>query len=688
MGERATAVKRLADLGKANDLVLIRRAAQDPAPAVRSEAAAALGRRREQGAVDLLAELLRDPDEAVQASAARALAEIGGQKARAYLVVRYGQSGRSLRRAIVQALRAAGGTPPAAEAMVSAESAALWDHFVKTLEQGSPAQRISAAGEIGKSGRPEAIAQLLALAQQATPLLASAAVRALAESGDPSAAGRLAPLLSENEPELRAAVCDALGRLGDLDSAPRLEAIAIEGSSASAFATAALIALPRRPETDRLLCEVVARGGPLEVLAAAREMRSRGGCPIERLAQTLAAALGPPGKAKRPEASRRPGFDLPRTESALQAIAALGPSASPALPRVLRLLEDPDPRLRLAAVAAAAQLRDRKGGPPIRTAFEAQLETVNDLRAKWVADRLPREYAPGFRPGDQDGSEREAAKLRNLASRVRERNAAAPPAGPSGGKAAATGLGPPELAEDVPQDQLDLFAAAVLGLGMADAPGALDSLKGFSADPSPRVRASALAGAAYVGGPGLELAKSGLADPEAVVRSAVAQALVAQGSPGANAVLAELNLQQPGSLELLEALQQARLEESAVERLAPFLSSGAAESALAAQLLGKSGAKSAVPELIQYIEDPLAPGRRQALVALGAIGDPRAAEAIAADLYHDSPEIRAAAAEALGRTGAASEMAMLEALRGDYYAKVRRAAQGAIEKLRSVSEAR
>jgi HEAT repeat protein len=681
MEERAIAVKRLADLGKASDLVLIRHAAQDPAPSVRAEAAAALGRRREQGAADLLAELLRDPDEAVQASAATALAEIGGEKARAYLVVRYGQAGRSIRRAIVQALRAAGGVPPAAEAMVSAESAALWDHFLKTLEQGSAAQRISATEEIGKSGRPEAIAQLLALAQQATPLLASAAVRGLAESGDPSAAARLTPLLSENEPELRAAVCDALGRLGDLDSAPRLEAIAIEGSSASAFATAGLIALPRRPATDRLLCEVVARAAPPEALAAAREMRSRGGCPLDGLVQSLAAAIGPPGKAKRPEASRRPGFDLQRVESALRAIAALGPTASGALPKMLRLLEDPEPRLRLAALAAAAQLRDRRSGLPVQEAFETQLETVSGLRAKWVADSLPREYAPGFRPGDEEGSERQGAQLGELAARVRERNAA-------GSKAAAAGRGPPELADDVRQDQLALFAAAVLALGMVDAPDALTFLTARAADPSPRIRAAALAGSAYLGGPGLDLAKSGLADPEADVRSSVAQALVAQGAPGVKAVLADLTVQRTGSLELLEALQQARLDESAVERLGPFLSSGAAESALAAQLLGKSGAKSAVPALIKYLEDPVAPGRRQALVALGQIADPRAAEAIAPDLYHDSPEIRSAAAEALGRTGAASEMAMLEALRGDYYAKVRRAAHGAIEKLHSVSEAR
>jgi hypothetical protein len=58
-------------------------------------------------------------------------------------------------------------------------------------------------------------------------------------------------------------------------------------------------------------------------------------------------------------------------------------------------------------------------------------------------------------------------------------------------------------------------------------------------------------------------------------------------------------------------------------------------------------------------------------------------------LYHDSPEIRAAAAEAFGELGSGSpEVEMLDALQGDYYAAVRRAARRAMEKLRSVSEVR
>jgi len=141
-------------------------------------------------------------------------------------------------------------------------------------------------------------------------------------------------------------------------------------------------------------------------------------------------------------------------------------------------------------------------------------------------------------------------------------------------------------------------------------------------------------------------------------------------------------------LELLEALKGATLAEAAVERLAPFLSCAGIESALAAQLLGKSGARSAVAALLKYLDEPTAFGRRQALIALGELGDRRAAEAVARDLYHESPEIRAAAAQALARVGGAAEIEMLEALEVDYYASVRRTAKAAAEKLRSTSEVR
>jgi len=154
------------------------------------------------------------------------------------------------------------------------------------------------------------------------------------------------------------------------------------------------------------------------------------------------------------------------------------------------------------------------------------------------------------------------------------------------------------------------------------------------------------------------------------------------------AVLAHLDPKRGRSRELLEALARAPFLESAVDKLAPFLTGGAAEGALAATLIGKIPARGAVAPLLKYLEDPLAAGRRQAVIALGEIGDPRAADAIARALYDESPELRGAAAQALRRLGSTSHLEELEALKGDYYASVRRAAQGALEKPHSVSEVR
>jgi HEAT repeat protein len=680
--ERASAVKNLADLGGAKDIVLILQAAKDPAPIVRAEAAAGLGRRRDESAIDVLAELLQDPDESVEESAATAMAQLRGEKVRGYLAARYVRSGGSMRRVIVEALRAAG-VPRSMEAMVSAEAAALWNRNWRALEEGSAAERAAAAEELGRSGRSEAAARLIALAPEATPILAAAAVRGLAESGDASAAAPLLKLLAENEPELRASICDALGRLGDLHSAAALEAIAIDGSSASAFATAALIALPKQTSTGRLLCQVVARAAPAEAIAAAREMRGRGGCPVQPLKQSLEAALGPPAKpARQPGLPRRQIRDPQAIESTLRVVAALGTTAKSALSWVRQFLDERNPKIRLAALSAAGELRHSGIGPEVRLLYQEQTELVSELRAKWIPEPLPQEYAPGFAPGERSDLAPEAPKFADLAARIRERDAA------RSAELGIPGASPPELVDDVPEEQLQLLASAARALGMVGGPDAPALLKKRSADPSPRVRAGAYAGLAYLGEPGIDLAKIGLADPDPEVRSSVAKALAEQGAPGAEAVLAYLDPRRPGALDLLEALQRAPLGESAAERLTAFLSSGSAEGAIAAGLLGRCGAKSAVPALIKYLGDRTAAGRRQALLALSEIGDRRASEALARDLYHDSPEIRAAAADGLAEIGGSPELEMLEGLQNDYYAKVRRAAKAAVERLRSVSEVR
>src|SRR5262249_29650441 len=150
--------------------------------------------------------------------------------------------------------------------------------------------------------------------------------------------------------------CDSLGQLGAVDYAPALEQIAIDGSSASSAATAALVALPRQPATDRLLCEVAAHASASQALLAAREMRGRGGCPLEPLIQSLAAAFGSPSRTGRPKGRQRQSRDPREIAASLDTLAALGATAPAVLSRVRQLLEDDDAELRLSALNAAAEL--------------------------------------------------------------------------------------------------------------------------------------------------------------------------------------------------------------------------------------------------------------------------------------------------------------------------------------------
>jgi HEAT repeat protein len=60
-----------------------------------------------------------------------------------------------------------------------------------------------------------------------------------------------------------------------------------------------------------------------------------------------------------------------------------------------------------------------------------------------------------------------------------------------------------------------------------------------------------------------------------------------------------------------------------------------------------------------------------------------AGPAIAALLTDDHPEVRAAAARALGKLGHEQAASQLEALRSDYYGRVRRAAVEALAKFPS-----
>ena len=294
--DRAIAVKKLAEKYDADDLPLFTQAARDPVGMVRAEAMSALGKSNDPRVVDLLGEALGDPDEDVQAAAARALAIIRNDKARGYLTLQYSRRGRSTRQVIVEGLKSAN-VPGAMASCVAAEANSIWEQNLKALEDGALPERVGAAEELGRSGRPEAVNRLVPLLKEKQVVLAAAAARGLGSARDVRAVPALTALLAENYPELREAACEALLRLQDPSALATLSAVALEGSPASPLATRAIIALPATPETDKALCEVVSTGGGAEVDAAGRELKKRGGCPAEPLLEKLRS--GTPNAALR-----------------------------------------------------------------------------------------------------------------------------------------------------------------------------------------------------------------------------------------------------------------------------------------------------------------------------------------------------------------------------------------------------
>ncbi len=662
---RALAVKKLAEESRPDDLALFTRAAKDMASIVRGEAAAALGKSQDPRVVDLLGELLEDSDEDVQGKAAMALAQVKNDKAKAYLTLQYGRRGRATRQIIVQALKQAN-VPGAMAEVVAAESKAIWDRNLLALTEGSPPERVGAAEELGKSGRPEAFNRLVPLVRDSQVILAAAAVRGLGDVGDKRAVAAILPLLDESFPELRESAITALTRLQEPQAIPRLQAVAVEKSPVSPLAIDALLELPRQPQTDAALCTIALDAVPSEAIPVARVMRDRGGCPLEPIVERLSRAT--------------------TAASGLQAVIGLGPAAKNALPTVLPYITQGDATLRALAVDAVAAIGDASAAPVLRKAYEQELASVQPLRQDWVTQALPERYGEGFDPSRQDVSEAEqqkGEKHNGLMARVKALNAAK---ARNLGRPVVQQRVPTELFDDMESSRLEPLAGLLRALGAVKAPGALELLKGFAGDSSVTLRTAALVGLARLGPEGVAIAKGGMFESDRDLLKTLAQALAEQGEVG-QSVLVELLPQISGEkLVLLDTLNRHGVPASAVEPLSKVVTEGGPEAVLAASMLGRMKAKEAVPTLVKALEDSTSLGRREMLTALGEIGDNSAAEVVARDLYNDLPEIRAAAAAALAKMGTGAQADALDALKSDYYRRVRDAAATALAKTTTAAE--
>lgn len=579
--ERAIAVKKLAEKFDADDLPLFTQAVRDPVGMVRAEAMGALGKSADPRVVDLLGEALGDPDEDVQAAAARALAVIRNDKARGYLTLQYSRRGRSTRLVIVEGLKSAN-VPGAMASCVAAEANSIWEQNLKALQDGALPERVGAAEELGRSGRPEAVNRLVPLLKDKQVVLAAAAARGLGSARDVRAVPALTALLDENFPELREAACEALLRLKDPSALPKLTAVALEGSPSSPLATRAIIALPAGPETNKALCDVVASGGGPEVDAAGKELRLRGGCPAEPFLEKLKGGTPNP---------------------ALRAFIALGPAFKDHAAKVAPLLTSNDPLTRRLAVDTLAELQDPASAGAVLKAFDAELKAIEPLRADWIPADLALKYAPGFNPDEAPpehdafnrvSRSRTSEMLKRVqaldAQRLKER-----------GKVPLQARAPREIVDDGTEEQYQLMGALLRALGRLKVDGARAKLEPFTEEQSPTLRAAAYAGLAMLGPDTVPLVKVALLDAERSVQAAAAQALAVASSEGRVAVLEAIAQLVGDRSRLVEPLRSQQLPQTAAPILLALVKEGGADGSTAAAILAEMQAPESVGAIAEFL---------------------------------------------------------------------------------------
>jgi HEAT repeat protein len=647
---RARAVLALG--GGEADLPALLVAARDGSAVVRRAAAEAFAARGGPSAADALGNLLSDPDVAVVEVAARGLASMPDvPRARTDLLSAYANASPAGRGAIATALEAIGTSLREA---VEVEARTLWERNLAALGGEGGAERGGAAEELGASGRAEAVTRLLPLVdpnRNPDRALAAAAARGLGEAGDWSARAHLEALLGEADAALAEAAAAALGRLGDPGAA---DALARAGGAATgrvaAAAVEALVVLPDVTEVGLALCEVAARTDDAAVAArAARHARGReAACP------------------ERPFLNRLGTAGAPAALSALGELGLAGPAAETAAQRLLPLVDPArgDPAARAAAARALGRLRVAATAGPVRDRAAALLARVRDARARWVPGALPAVAAAGFERGGEA----------RLAAVIARRGAAT--------KGAADG---PEWIDAVAPATADELGALLAAAGALGAPGTEALLAPLATDPLPAIRAGAVEGLTALGGEaGLRAAAAALEDPDERVRGAAARALGRAGARGAPALARAARRVREGEAGWGVALARALGETGAAEAV-PALAAllDGAPAPAAALALARIGAPAARDPLVAALEPPSAAGQAEAIEALAQLAARDAGPAIAAHLTSDRPEVRAAAARALGRIRYEPASERLEALRSDYAGRVRRAAIEALAKLPS-----
>jgi HEAT repeat protein len=677
-------------------------------PAVVSDVAQVLGRRRQRDSIPVLIELTRHANDNVAVSAIEALGRVGGRAAVEALLRAIG-SGNFFRTFPAIDVLGRSGDPRAVEPL-----AALLDNRHYTLE---------AARALGRTGDKNAVAPLagrLLASSLADVRVAASALSKLQEEYEErygqsapvaeilrrtvdarAATRRLGQATSDADPAEKAAICQLLGILGDDEAVPILISML---SQPGVVGGAAQLALQRLGRTsDALLAEALrtATGGArtvlLQLVTSNRALPEVVACLADPDAEVRAAAcvalarMGDPSVASGLFARLEDGSPLvvqsaiaaiqslgsPETE-ALALSAATSPSPrlrrwglriiayfgyAPGLDAVLASLEHPDPHVRDSAIYALPFME----GPRAKDAL------LGAARAAAATTRASAVRALGHCPGDaridsaviaalddpdpwvryyacqSAGRLRIEAALRRLSQLLSDPAGQVPVAAIEGLSHFDDRSADQALIAAAGSSDLDVKRAAIIALGIMRHPEALTTVAEAlrSEDAASRlVAVSALAG--FDDESVNQLLGDAVDDPEESVRNGAIGALAGRPGRAATAVLIGLLRRAPDSHRVHQALALPTPERvgGIMAALATADDELALELTWALARLGDAAGSAALLEALA-LANPAA--RKAAATTLGGLGTNEALSALKVVAVEDPhPEVRRICAVVLG----------------------------------------
>ncbi len=699
---RITAMRALAPEANTFEVHAIAKSAESGDIDVRIEAARALGIAKPRDTIDLLGILLGDPQDQVRAAAVMSLGKKHDPKADAYAASAYETGGPWTRAAVALCgpkVLAHGIAEESASRRQRIDEVLHYDplqamkeaarqHRTIITPQPSAQLQASMLEDLGRSGGPDAVGQLVAYLASRQALIAAGAAMGLANAGAVERLPKLEGALSTHAPVLAPAAAVALGELDPKAAADALVG-ALKGADAE-LTQAILTSLEPVKLTaaeQQAVC-AAAKAEPDATLALALFQRANAGCepdptlPKDAAGKTqkllVLAALGPKTQALLTTARTLvDGDDALVAASAATYLGVWGDADDGQ--HLLKVATEELDAIDQQVTARAAELKAKKAAGKIEEARErAQLAQfaaadgkpgivppVNDPLTKLLENATPTSATTPIeiRPGSVQLI---AAASAGAARRGADVDLGAKPAASHDERHGSA----PRMAD------IEGRATGWTASGYLASPTDIEALvTRLVAEDDPRLRVAATDVADLAGPAGAGVRAKLRAAKDVALRSAMALRDVESGRKGAFARLALLAPTAPADDWSRMARDLTKHPSRAKSALIELADENSIAALPAIQALAKVPGKGVDELLMQSALSPEAGIALAAVTALGARDGTAPIEALARAATHPSGNVRAAALDALASRHACTVAPRLAPLAHEFEHRVRQAAR-------------